>query len=646
MQFKATTRFAYANCSKINNNKSENNNINSSNYSESSHDNSSSNHNNNNRTVVERRDFALIYAQLHAKQQQQTQQQQNKQLVQLRVAHKMQTTTNTNTEVNCICASLRGNNNNNNKSCCNNNHSKNFNSQSDAYTSTAATIVCNMAAATIPTAMTDDSGCCKCASSNNMQRCGKDVDYIAAAAPAPAAAMAVACAERPTPTQCCKHDMQDSLSKYNKNNQHICAVNWKNNFVASESAKKDCKHSAVIRSSGGSSSGENLLATAAAAAEIKTKITTKTTSMHTAFDIGNWKSICAMMLLLFCFTWHDYAQAALSNVSLYIEPPAVRRGQSVILRCQYSLEGAPLYSIKYYRGNYEFYRYTPGEFPNVKHFQYPGIKVDEVISNATQVVIRDVKFTLSGNFSCEVTADAPLFSTATAYAQVQVVEFPEKRPQLFTEHARYEPGDILRANCSTPPSRPRADLQFTLNNIPVSTGETQYIRTVDNLIASRLSLKLQLHAAHFVAGINTQHLMNHLGGSQAAMGVSYNTGVGGGASGVGNGGLVLRCTAQIGNLYQEYKEIELGTPQKDPVPARVTLSSGSSLRNFFEYFSAASSAASTTATFTTQSIAHPLKLTVLAGAVWRSQALLLGMAAGLAGAYSTLRLKPATNVSR
>lgn len=34
------------------------------------------------------------------------------------------------------------------------------------------------------------------------------------------------------------------------------------------------------------------------------------------------------------------------------------------------------------------------------------------------------------------------------------------------------------------------------------------------------------------------------------------------------GGLMLRCTAQIGDLYQEYTEIELGTPQKDPVPAR------------------------------------------------------------------------------
>lgn len=44
---------------------------------------------------------------------------------------------------------------------------------------------------------------------------------------------------------------------------------------------------------------------------------------------------------------------------------------------------------------------------------------------------------------------------------------------------------------------------------------------------------------------------------------------GGGNSVMSGGGqLVLRCTAQIGNFYQEYAEIELGVPQRDPVPAR------------------------------------------------------------------------------
>lgn len=42
-------------------------------------------------------------------------------------------------------------------------------------------------------------------------------------------------------------------------------------------------------------------------------------------------------------------------------------------------------------------------------------------SNDSQVVIRNVGFGLAGNFSCEVTADAPLFSTGTAYSQMQVI---------------------------------------------------------------------------------------------------------------------------------------------------------------------------------------------------------------------------------
>uniref|UniRef100_A0A1B0B5Q7 Ig-like domain-containing protein n=1 Tax=Glossina palpalis gambiensis TaxID=67801 RepID=A0A1B0B5Q7_9MUSC len=126
---------------------------------------------------------------------------------------------------------------------------------------------------------------------------------------------------------------------------------------------------------------------------------------------------------LYCASpFPDLTQAALRNVNLYVEPPAVRRGQSVTLRCQYTLEGAPLYSVKFYRGQLEFFRYTPGEYPNTKVFHYPGIKVDESVSNATQVIIRNVSFNLSGNFACEVTADAPLFSTATAYAQMQVVD--------------------------------------------------------------------------------------------------------------------------------------------------------------------------------------------------------------------------------
>ncbi|EDV91545.1 GH17500 [Drosophila grimshawi] len=290
---------------------------------------------------------------------------------------------------------------------------------------------------------------------------------------------------------------------------------------------------------------------------------------------GGWIFLAFLMLV---FSTMELVECALRNVNLIIEPPAVRQGQHVVLRCMYDLDGAPLYSAKFYRGQLEFYRYTPGEFPNTKVFPFPGIHVDVTNSNATQVLIRNVGFGLSGNFSCEVTADAPLFSTATALGIMQVVELPDKRPTLYTEHTRYEPGDVLRANCSTPPSRPRVELKFTINNMVITNAETQFIRTIDNLIASRISLKLQLQGVHF-SSVNPAIYNN-------GYGLNSVYGHGGPMYAPNPGGLVLRCTAQIGDLYQEYKEVELGTPQKDPVPARVTLSSGSSMKNFFStYFS-------------------------------------------------------------
>ncbi|KAH8325233.1 hypothetical protein KR074_001886 [Drosophila pseudoananassae] len=298
----------------------------------------------------------------------------------------------------------------------------------------------------------------------------------------------------------------------------------------------------------------------------------------------NYSSNMLQFLLLFGVLC-DAGQASLRDVNLLVQPPAVRRGQSVALRCDYQLDGAPLYSIKFYRGQFEFYRYTPGEYPHTKVFYHPSIRVDESGSNSTVVLIRNVSFSLSGQFSCEVTADAPLYSTATAYAQMQVAEFPEKRPQLFTENTRYEPGDVLRANCSISPSRPRAELRFTINNVPVNSDETQYIQAGDNLIASRLSLRVQLQAIHFVAGLSAHGNGN---GNGNGLTNSLYTGSGGGGGGSSGGGLVLRCTAQIGDLYQEYKEIELGTPQKDPVPARVTLSSGTGLSSFLDYFAKSS----------------------------------------------------------
>nr|CAD7410761.1 unnamed protein product [Timema cristinae] len=415
------------------------------------------------------------------------------------------------------------------------------------------------------------------------------------------------------------------------------------------------------------------------------------------------------------------------------------RGHDASLLCLYDLEGAPLYSVKWYRGRREFYRFSPSEKPPTKIFPFPGIHVDNIlvrayehwsqaliplieflecawlhaqleliavrlslvhsekgeggsspntdssetrtpvqlnvdfvvkcisgllytsrnesteagllslsfcfqlswsclfpgvlvlsvsscpglvcfqlslsfcfqfsVSNASQVVLRRVGFNLSGNFSCEVTADAPSFSTKTVYQQllvysdspvsiilsspqyndspvsiilsspqysdspvsiilsspqysdsphsswrcdytgvccstprgyvtmlVSVAALPMGPPELQVERARYHPGDILRANCSSPPSKPAASLTFLVNESPVGFSQTQYNKANDQLESSAQALTMQLFPSHF-------------SGSH----------------------LVLRCTSYIGTLYRQSAEVRLDSRGRDPVPEREAL---------------------------------------------------------------------------
>lgn len=121
-------------------------------------------------------------------------------------------------------------------------------------------------------------------------------------------------------------------------------------------------------------------------------------------------------------------------------PRAVRAGHSVTLGCEYDLEGAQLYSVKWYRENDEFYRYVPKEEPPTRVFMIQGLRVDVSdriviikrikttthllfqvsVSDAHNVTLLSVGRDISGQFQCEVSADAPLFHTQLMSAPMTV----------------------------------------------------------------------------------------------------------------------------------------------------------------------------------------------------------------------------------
>ncbi|KAK8387257.1 hypothetical protein O3P69_018102 [Scylla paramamosain] len=64
------------------------------------------------------------------------------------------------------------------------------------------------------------------------------------------------------------------------------------------------------------------------------------------------------------------------RVRKVIVPPHEIKGKKVELECQYDLEGDQLYSVKWYKGIKEFFRYVPADNPPIQVFHLPGVSVD------------------------------------------------------------------------------------------------------------------------------------------------------------------------------------------------------------------------------------------------------------------------------
>ncbi|EEB14080.1 beat protein, putative [Pediculus humanus corporis] len=57
-------------------------------------------------------------------------------------------------------------------------------------------------------------------------------------------------------------------------------------------------------------------------------------------------------------------------------PQAIKRGETAVFMCDFDLEGDLLYTVKWYKGRSEFFRYTPkDEFP-IKIFPLDGLTID------------------------------------------------------------------------------------------------------------------------------------------------------------------------------------------------------------------------------------------------------------------------------
>ena len=94
--------------------------------------------------------------------------------------------------------------------------------------------------------------------------------------------------------------------------------------------------------------------------------------------------------------------------------------QSISLHCEFDLHGEPLYSVKWYKDNVEFYRYLPRDTPPSLSFPVPGDHINNIIniiniiyhilgtevvlssSDHVSVFLTNISLQTSGLYQCEV----------------------------------------------------------------------------------------------------------------------------------------------------------------------------------------------------------------------------------------------------
>ncbi|KAK8775877.1 hypothetical protein V5799_030775 [Amblyomma americanum] len=94
-------------------------------------------------------------------------------------------------------------------------------------------------------------------------------------------------------------------------------------------------------------------------------------------------------------------------------PSRPTRGSTVKLECLYDLENDPLYSVKWYKDQQEFFRFSPRDRPAKRVFKVKGLTVNLAESSESSVVLNNVQHSASGRYTCEVSADAPSFAVVS-----------------------------------------------------------------------------------------------------------------------------------------------------------------------------------------------------------------------------------------
>ncbi|XP_045581611.2 cell adhesion molecule 2 [Procambarus clarkii] len=191
------------------------------------------------------------------------------------------------------------------------------------------------------------------------------------------------------------------------------------------------------------------------------------------------------------------------RVKKVVVPHHEIKGKGVELECQYDLEDDQLYSLKWYKGIKEFFRYVPADTPPIQVFDLPGVHVDMGKSSDRKVTLKEVSLKTSGKYKCEVSAESPSFHTDSGAGELLVVHIPESDPHISGIHSKYHVDDVVQVNCTSSPSKPAASLMWYINDKQadsISLVDYAPVPNAEGLETSILGLHFRARRSHLQQG--------------------------------------------------------------------------------------------------------------------------------------------------
>ncbi|XP_064114853.1 uncharacterized protein LOC135221048 [Macrobrachium nipponense] len=178
-------------------------------------------------------------------------------------------------------------------------------------------------------------------------------------------------------------------------------------------------------------------------------------------------------------------------------PESLVVGDSAWLDCGFEEEDDHVYTLKWYLGLHEFYRWTPAEIHEDKIFPLPSaFEIDLENSRRGRVRVLNVTLAATGNFRCEISGEAPFFRTSFGTATMTVVDPPDSKPAITGIKKQYRLRDFVDVNCTSINAKPAPEITFYIDN---ELAEPAWVMTypavndTNGLMNVTKGLKFELH---------------------------------------------------------------------------------------------------------------------------------------------------------